>query len=349
MGTTITARRPSDHEVSAFPTDEDFTASYRSSLGRLVGFFRAKGVPRDEAVDLANETMVRMLVHLKRHGRDRTDLGPLVRTIARNLVVERVRKQAPVIVPLGDDIDVADDALEPVDQLVASERSQAVRTAIGSLSPRHRHVVGLWMDGRTPTEIARELGIKRNAVDAILHRARRSLAAKLDGGGVFGVLGVFSLRLRSLVRRLTEFTVGADPSGNISGTTTTLAAAGLAAALTLASPAAGAASVAAQPPIAGHEDRSSHAEAESTSSVSRGNALSEKMSHGPDHARSAARSTYEMRVGAFGSEGSGTKDEASIAEVSYDPEKNGRGPLDPLLESLFSNCASNGACAERRR
>ena len=202
MGATITARRPTETAVTGIQTDDDFSSSYRSSLGRLVGFFRAKGVPRDEAADLANETMVRMLVHLKRHGRDRTDLGPLVRTIARNLLVERVRKQAPVIVPLGDDIDVADDALEPGDQLLASERRQAVRTAIGSLSPRHRHVVGLWMDGRTPTEIARELGIKRNAVDAILHRARRSLAAKLDGGGVLGAFALIGFRFRSLARRV---------------------------------------------------------------------------------------------------------------------------------------------------
>jgi RNA polymerase sigma factor (sigma-70 family) len=190
-------------------------------------------VPRDEAADLANETMVRMLVHLKRHGRDRTDLGPLVRTIARNLLIERVRKQAPVCLPLGDDIDVADDALEPLDQFVVSERRDAVRRAIGSLSPRHRHVVGLWMDGRTPQEIGRELGIKRNAVDAILHRARRSLAAKLDSGGVLGVFGVIGFRIRSVVRRAAAAFVHADPSGQTVATASGLVAVSLAAVVSL--------------------------------------------------------------------------------------------------------------------
>lgn len=237
MGTTITASRPAQIEVAGIQTDDDFTSSYRSSLGRLVGFFRAKGVPRDEAADLANETMVRMLVHLKRHGRDRTDLGPLVRTIARNLLIERVRKQAPVIVPLGDDIDVADDGLEPADQFLASERRDAVRKAIHSLSPRHRHVVGLWMEGRTPADIARELGIKRNAVDAILHRARRSLAAKLDGGGILGVFGLVGLRLRLLARRVSDAVVSLDPSGQTAPTGLVVATMGMAAVLTFSSPA----------------------------------------------------------------------------------------------------------------
>jgi RNA polymerase sigma factor (sigma-70 family) len=234
---TLTARRPSEFEGAGIAIDDEFTSSYRASLGRLVGFFRAKGVPREESADLANETMVRMLVHLKRHGRDRTDLGPLVRTIARNLLVERVRKQAPVIVPLADDIDVADDGLGPVDQLVMSERRTEVRKAIGSLSPRHRHVVGLWMDGRTPGEIARELGVKRNAVDAILHRARRSLASKLDGSGVLGVFGITIIRARAFLRRAAGTFVTTDPGGHSAATASGLVAVSLAAVVSF-SPAA---------------------------------------------------------------------------------------------------------------
>jgi RNA polymerase sigma-70 factor, ECF subfamily len=235
MGTTTTARSLVSTGAGS-QSDEEFTSSYRSSLGQLVGYFRAKGVPREEAADLANESIVRMLVHLKRHGRDRTDLGPLVRTIARNLLVERIRKASPVVVPLVDDMDVADDALEPADQLLATERRDAVRDAIRSLSPRHRHVVGLWMDGRTPVEIARVLGIKRNAVDAILHRARRSLAAKLDGGGVLGVFGVVALRLRMIGRRVGEALASVDPTGQYGPAGLGIAAVGLAAILTVSTP-----------------------------------------------------------------------------------------------------------------
>jgi RNA polymerase sigma-70 factor (ECF subfamily) len=343
MGTTLEVRRPLETEGAGIAIDDDFTSSYRASLGRLVGFFRAKGVPREEAADLANETIVRMLVHLKRHGRDRADLGPLVRTIARNLLVERVRKQAPVIVPLGDDIDVADDELEPVDQLVMSERRQAVRQAIGSLSPRHRHVVGMWMEGRTPAEIARELGIKRNAVDAILHRARRSLAAKLDGGGVMGVFGLAFIRLRVLSRRVAEIVGSIDPTGQAApAASLTLAAASLAAVLTISG----------APPHASADPRVGGGGEGAVSSTVDGarDAASAARIAAPDDAhakapRVAESTAYQMNVGQILSPSSEDESE-SVAQVSYDPDKNGRGPLDDVLESVFKGCVAAQTCFE---
>lgn len=194
---------------------DDFASSYRSTVGQVTALFRAKGVPAEEANDLAHETILRTLVHLKRHGRERTDLGPLVRTIARNLLVERVRKHAPQMVALTDEIDVASHEDGPAELLEADERRDAVRRAVAGLSPRHRHAVKMWMDGKTPAEIARELGIKRNAVDAILHRARRSLAAKLDGNGVFGLFGLAALRARVFGRRIAEMFSNIDPSGQL--------------------------------------------------------------------------------------------------------------------------------------
>jgi hypothetical protein len=54
------------------------------------------------------------------------------------------------------------------------------------------------MRGETPVDIARTLGIKRNAADALLHRARRRLASVLrESGGAFGsFIGLIGFRLR---------------------------------------------------------------------------------------------------------------------------------------------------------
>ena len=340
---TLTARRPSESEGTGIAIDDDFTSSYRASLGRLVGFFRAKGVPREEAADLANETIARMLVHLKRHGRDRTDLGPLVRTIARNLLVERVRKQAPVIVPLGDDIDVADDALEPVDQLVASEQRAAVRQAIGSLSPRHRHVVGLWMEGRTPAEIARELGVKRNAVDAILHRARRSLAAKLDGGGVLGALALVGFRIRVFARRVTDAIVSLDPTGQSAPAGLAFATMGVAAVLSITAPSsaaatrpAAAASNIVRPDVAGSVTKAEQARSTSRAPIER--------------VKRAVASAYEVDVvrAPVTNPVTGEEDDGGISIV-YEPEVGRHTLSDKLLQRLFESCASMGTCSELTR
>jgi RNA polymerase sigma factor (sigma-70 family) len=345
MGTMITARGKSETTVAGMQTDDDFTASYRSSLGRLVGFFRAKGVPRDEAADLANETMVRMLVHLKRHGRDRTDLGPLVRTIARNLLVERVRKQAPTTVPLADDIDVADDALEPVDQLVASERQQAVRTAIGSLSPRHRHVIGLWMEGRTPTEIARELGIKRNAVDAILHRARRSLAAKLDGGGVLGVFGLIGVRIRLLARRVTDAALAVDPSGQAAPTAgLAFATMGMAAVLTFGGPAGAAVTTRAVDATNVVRNTAATATRDAKSSLSTKPTPLERV-------KEVVGQAYEMEIvksAPVTNPVTGEKGPVGIV-IHREPTDGDRSVFDDVLDPLFARCAASGHCAARDR
>jgi RNA polymerase sigma-70 factor, ECF subfamily len=345
VGTMITARRPPETEAAGVQTDEDFTSSYRSSLGRLVGFFRSKGVPQDEAADLANETMVRMLVHLKRHGRDRTDLGPLVRTIARNLLIERVRKQAPVLVPLGDDIDVADDALEPDDQFLASERRQAVRTAFGSLSPRHRHVVGLWMDGRSPQEIARELGIKRNAVDAILHRARRSLAAKLDGRGVLGVFGLIGFRVRSLTRRVSDAVLSVDPSGQAAPAgLAAFATMGMAAVLTFTAPG----SAAGAPRAIGTPDAARPAVTETVRTVEPKTVA--RAEPAVERVREVARRAYEMEVvrTPVTNPVTGEQDEAFIS-ITGEPTGQERSLIDDVLEPIFMDCAARGRCAEHKR
>jgi RNA polymerase sigma-70 factor, ECF subfamily len=342
MGTTATARTLSPEGAGFDTVDDHFAAAYRSGLTQLVGFFRAKGIGREESADLANETMVRMLVHLKRHGRERTDLGPLVRTIARNLLVERIRKATPVIVPLGEEIDVADDALEPIDQLVASERRAAVREAIHALSPRHRHVVGMWMEGRTPVEIARQLGIKRNAVDAILHRARRSLAAKLDGGGVLGLVGVAVLRLRTAARRAGEMITAFDPSGQIGPATMSLAAVGLAAFLTVSTPGLSQATP-------GHM-ASVGSRAGQLGAAPPVKASSEGVRRAARDTLDGARTIPVERKIAVGFRPPGDSDDAIEIDVAFIRDSQERGVLGPAVEDLaVTTCArANDACRVER-
>jgi RNA polymerase sigma factor (sigma-70 family) len=204
--------------------------------------FRSRGVGREEAQDLAQETIVRTLVHLRRHGRSAVDLGPLVRTIGRNLFIERIRRAKPEVVELSDTI--VDDAPEPQELVVQSEQREEVRTALRSLTTRHRHVVELWMQGLTPGQIARELGIKRNAADAILHRARRRLASLLEESrGAFVLIGVPIARLRVAFRSAAQSLASVSP-GSVA-----LAPAGL----SLATVALAAMLFTAQPVTRGHQ------------------------------------------------------------------------------------------------
>ena len=135
---------------------------------------------------------------------------------------------------------IVDPSPEPVEHIVKTEERQDVRDALASLTPRHRRVVTMWMSGLRPAEIARELGIKRNAADALLHRARRQLAMKLDPSRVtFGVLGILVLRLRAATRRIVDSAFSLDPSGSLTQAASGLATLGVAAVLITAGSASG--------------------------------------------------------------------------------------------------------------
>jgi RNA polymerase sigma factor (sigma-70 family) len=219
---------------------EDLGASYSSLFRELSSAFRTRGLGPDEASDFAQESLVRTFVHLKRHGRTQPDLRPLAHTIARRLYAERGRRLRPKFVELPEAELLADPTPEPVEQIVASEERADVHAALRSLTPRHRRVVTLWMGGLRPAEIAQELGIKRNAADALLHRARRQLAAKLDPSKTtLGLFGIAMLRIRGLFRRAVDAVASLDPTGSVAQATTGLAVVGLTAALMVAAPTTG--------------------------------------------------------------------------------------------------------------
>jgi RNA polymerase sigma factor (sigma-70 family) len=212
--------------------------SYLQLLSALTGWFRSRGVPGEEGKDLAQETIVRTLIHLKRHGQRGDDLKPLAFTIARNLLTERARRGVGNVVTLTDDIDIADPSPSPLDTVMQREECSAVATALGTLGSRHRKVIELWMRGETPADIARSLGIKRNAADALLHRARRRLASILrESGEAFGAfLGVWGLRARRAASVLTRN----DPSTIFAQAASAVAAVSIAGVLAMSGGASGA-------------------------------------------------------------------------------------------------------------
>lgn len=177
------------------PTQLD--ASYDETFRKLAGMFRARGLRSEDAADLAQEAATRALVHLSRHGKQRADLTPLLVTIARNLLVERYRSSAVQLVELEEHHSTTE-GTDVSDTVAERELTHQVQAAVGELSPRHRRALSMWLDGHRPPAIASELGIKRNAADALLYRARRQLAQRLEScrGLLAGAFAPIGLRLR---------------------------------------------------------------------------------------------------------------------------------------------------------
>jgi RNA polymerase sigma factor (sigma-70 family) len=321
----------------------EFAGIYRSALAGLVGYFRAKGVRTEDARDLAHETVLRTLVHLERHGRTRTDLGPLTKTIARNLLVERLRKATPSLVPLSDAAQIVDDAPEPPDRALATERREAVREALRSLTPRHRRVVELWMSGRSPAEIARTLGIKRNAADAILHRARRALASKLGPRALWGLLVLAWFRARASVRDAAQTVASFSPSSAAAVPAgLSLATVGLAALITVTAPAAP------SPADAPNDMTTSAARVTAPQRVA-SRSITERPAATPVRAPAPSAPEpvrYAMTAETEITDPTTGDGEKRGVDFWYDPNANGRGPLDDVIEPLLRNACAK--CEQER-
>jgi len=142
-------------------------------------------------------------MHIRRWGVASSGLDPLLNRIARNLLIDRYRRIAPHLVPLDSADEIQDPSQDPTEEVARRQRRSAVRSAIRSLPTRHQTAITYSLSGLTPEEVGKQMGIGRNAADALLHRARRSLREHLAPvrDGMWGVALGIRVRWDRLTRR----------------------------------------------------------------------------------------------------------------------------------------------------
>jgi RNA polymerase sigma-70 factor, ECF subfamily len=136
---------------------------------------RRLGGHRGEAEEIAQAAFVRGFERIGLCAGEQR-FGAWVQVIARHLCADAARARAR---PLPSVLDVpAAVAGSPEEHALQLERLETLRSAISRLPSRQRQVlVARDVEGRRPTEIAAALGVSLGAVDSLLLRARRSLAA----------------------------------------------------------------------------------------------------------------------------------------------------------------------------
>jgi DNA-directed RNA polymerase specialized sigma24 family protein len=140
--------------------------AYRQLLVSLVPHVRAVArsrcrklaAPEGEVEDVVQEVL--LTIHLKRGTWDQSrPIGPWVAAIARNKLIDLLRRRRHITVPI-DDLSTRD-----------------VDTLLGHLKPRQREIVrSISLNGSSIRETADRLQMTEGAVRVTLHRALKTLA-----------------------------------------------------------------------------------------------------------------------------------------------------------------------------
>ena len=165
-----TRRRSESEQVS------DWNEIYRSTFADLVRYLHRKVWDGERASDLAQEAFTRAL-QAEARGTVPENGRAFVFRIAANLARDEARlvvRRRRHLALLKVEAETAAEP-DPAEELERTQREQAARAALDTLSDRDREVLLLWDAGMSYTEIAQQTGLAVGAIGTTLARARRKL------------------------------------------------------------------------------------------------------------------------------------------------------------------------------
>ncbi len=181
-----TQDKPSDDALLVLYANGDPSAA-RELAGRLVprilGFATRTLGDSSEAEDIAQEVMLRLWRAAPNWRSGEAQVSTWAYRVAINLCTDRLRarKRRPAR-GLDEVAEPEDGRAAAVDDLIEADRQTALTAALDELPPRQRQAVVLrHIEGLANPEIAAVLQIGVEAVESLIARGKRALAASLAG------------------------------------------------------------------------------------------------------------------------------------------------------------------------
>jgi RNA polymerase sigma-70 factor (ECF subfamily) len=150
-------------------TQEHFV-SYFSELLRIK--LRSRMLAPQVIEDVRQETFLRVLLAV-REGEIRQPerLGPYVNSVCKNVLLELHRETVKNRHMDLDTVDVEDSQTDLEGSLLSEERDRAVHAVLEQLPKRDGVVLRAVLEGRDKDEICRDLGVDRDYLRVLTHRA----------------------------------------------------------------------------------------------------------------------------------------------------------------------------------
>jgi RNA polymerase sigma-70 factor, ECF subfamily len=148
---------------------------------RVKSYMMRQGADADTAEELAQETLLTVWRKAKLYAGEKGSATTWIFTIARNLRIDRLRREFPwQELPEGHDETASDDT--PPDEAVSErERQVKVQAALAALPPDQHEVVALsYLEGLSHSEIADRLGLPLGTVKSRMRLAYAKIRESVE-------------------------------------------------------------------------------------------------------------------------------------------------------------------------
>jgi RNA polymerase sigma factor (sigma-70 family) len=167
----------------------DLSALYLESRSTLISQARRMLRNEQDATEVVQEAFLKFILAAPELDSKERALA-YIRTSINNLSLNVIRAKGnrPNLIPIDSDTsqarlaEIASENYIPADASIsAAEDAAIIKLALSKLSPAERAALVMWeVEGRSTSEIAKELGIKESAVRHTVSRARASLRKVLS-------------------------------------------------------------------------------------------------------------------------------------------------------------------------
>jgi RNA polymerase sigma-70 factor, ECF subfamily len=160
---------------------EAFQQLYQSFGPRLKSYMMRQGADADTAEELAQETLLAVWRKAALYAEDKGSASTWIYTIARNLRIDKLRREfAWQELPEGHD-ETASDDIAPDEAVSDMERQSRVRSALSLLPPDQHEVVTLsYLEGLSHSEIADRLQLPLGTVKSRMRLAYQKIRETVE-------------------------------------------------------------------------------------------------------------------------------------------------------------------------
>jgi len=163
-------------------SSEAFGTLFREYRPRIKAFMQRQGADAAMADDLAQETLLTVWNKAVMYSGAKGSLQNWIFTIARNLRIDRLRRETPwqELTPTHADM-LESDTERPDDAISGAQRQQRVQQALATLPPEQREVLVLaYVEALPHSEIAAKLSLPLGTVKSRVRLAYQKIRAALE-------------------------------------------------------------------------------------------------------------------------------------------------------------------------